>query len=58
MRWVCETDFFISVADPDPGCGIRRFFPPGSGIRMEKIGINISDHISEELINIFWVKNI
>ncbi len=48
---------FHIVADPDPGSGA--FLTPGSEM-VEKSrsasGMNISDHISESLETIFWVK--
>jgi hypothetical protein len=46
-----------SVEDPNPGSGA--FLTFGSGIRNGKnpdSGMNISDHISESLETIFWVK--
>jgi hypothetical protein len=42
-----------SVADPGSGA----FLTPGSGMgKMSGSGMNNSDHISESLITIFWVK--
>ncbi len=38
-----------SVADPDPGWVRNRYPDPGSGM-------NIFDHISENLEQYFWVK--
>jgi hypothetical protein len=43
----------VSVADPDP-------VTPGSGIGKKSrsgSGMKITDHISESLETIFWVKN-
>jgi hypothetical protein len=40
----------------DPGSGA--FFTPGSGMgKKSRSGMNISDHNSESVEKIFWVKN-
>jgi E3 ubiquitin-protein ligase HECTD1 len=54
-----NTFLFSSVADPDPGsCA---FFDPRDPGWVKKSrsgsGLNIPDHISENLEIIFWVKN-
>jgi hypothetical protein len=54
-----------SVGDPDPGSGIRCLFDscirdPGCVNNQDPdpgSGMNISDHISESLETVFWVKN-
>jgi hypothetical protein len=48
-----------SAADPDPRSGA--FLTPGSGMGIKlgsESGMNNSDHISESLETIFWVKKL
>jgi hypothetical protein len=48
-----------SVEDPDPGFRCL-FFTPGSGMGKKsrsRSGMNIQDHISENLDTNFWDKN-
>jgi hypothetical protein len=53
--------YFISVADPDPGFGIRCLFDPwirdtGRVKTGPEAGMNNPDHISESLETNFWAK--
>ncbi len=62
--WIrIRIDLALVVPDPDwagrTGSGTQWFFLPlDSGWKKSGFGINISDHIYDSLVRIFWFKNI
>ncbi len=48
----------VSVANSDPGSSVFLLLDPGWKQNPDPVSeINISDHISESIVRIFWVKN-